>query len=89
MRNLNAEIQGRIGHNRPALQYYDDEEGLIDFTATVTGSKFRLDDPILITKNSYDIDVESSESRLAALSVECYVKRGAILVHRSGCVLQL
>ena len=61
VRNLNAEIQGRIGHHRPALQFYDDEEGLIDFTATVTGSKFRLDDPILITKNSYDIDVRNGD----------------------------
>ncbi|SFP09794.1 exodeoxyribonuclease V alpha subunit [Cohaesibacter marisflavi] len=67
VRKLNQDIQSRVGNNRPAIPYFDQEEGMIEFVSS-EGSRFRLDDPILITKNSYDIDVRNGEiGRLVAI----------------------
>ena len=60
VRKLNQGIQSRVGNDRPALLHYDQDEGLIEFVSN-EGSRFRLDDPILITKNAYDIDVRNGE----------------------------
>ena len=57
--NLNMGMQRRLGFNRPVVRLVH-EDGVYDYV-NFTGSKFYLNDPILITKNDYDIGVRNGD----------------------------
>jgi len=59
VRNLNAVMQRRLGFDRPVVRLAH-EDGVYDYVS-FTGSKFYLNDPILIMKNDYDIGVRNGD----------------------------
>jgi exodeoxyribonuclease V alpha subunit len=57
--NLNSVMQGRLGFDRPVVRL-EHEDGVYDYVS-FKGSKFYLNDPILIMKNDYDIGVRNGD----------------------------
>lgn len=57
--NLNTVMQRRLGFDRPVVRLAH-EDGVYDYVS-FKGSKFYLNDPILIMKNDYDIGVRNGD----------------------------
>jgi len=57
--NLNTVMQRKLGYDRPVVRFATDD-GDIDFV-NFQGNKYYLGDPILITKNDYDIGVRNGD----------------------------
>ncbi len=60
VRAINNEIQKFNGCERPAVRYLDPNRGLITYV-NAQGNRFHYGDEILITKNSYDVDVRNGD----------------------------
>lgn len=57
--NLNKVIQRQLGYDRPAVHFIH-SDGIYDYV-NFAGDKFYLGDPVLITKNDYDIGVRNGD----------------------------
>ncbi|MGK7661286.1 AAA family ATPase [Marinovum sp. E06] len=57
--NLNTVMQRRLGYDRPVVRLTH-EDGVYDYV-NFNGSKFYLNDPILIMKNDYEIGVRNGD----------------------------
>jgi exodeoxyribonuclease V alpha subunit len=64
--NLNRILQKKVGLDRAALLYRDSDRGLLPWVAS-DGLRFLKGDPILVTKNRYDINADVRNGDLGIL----------------------
>lgn len=65
--NINKRLQTHIGLSRKALSYSDDSKGLIPWI-TSNGTRLLLGDPVLVTKNMYEKDINIRNGDLGIIT---------------------
>lgn len=74
--NLNKVMQRKLGYDRPVIRVVTDH-GNIDFV-NFQGHKFYLNDPIMITKNDYNIGVRNGDLGTIAVIFDAMTEDGSL-----------